>query len=553
MTESPSPSVRALYNRYRPQHFNELVGQHHVVQTLQNALAQNRLSHAYLFSGERGTGKTTAARLVAKAVNCLTGVQAEPCDTCAHCQAIAAGSFLDLHEFDAASHSSIEQVRQSIANVVHLSPGSARYRVFIIDEVHQLSTAAKDALLKTLEEPPPHVLFVLATTETHRVPATIRSRTQHLTFRRISQLDLSARLQTIAEAEGTKIEEAALEIITRNSGGSLRDAISILDQAIAFSDNTVTGESVNNMLGLTSRDAVVRLASHMLSGDAASGLQEVREAVDNGTSPSTLRQQLIDLLRDALILHTSPDANRIRHLTDDESFGLHELTSGTGLPQIVRSLEVLAETDPPGRSSADATLALELAFARCVLVGDDSLKHSPATAKSEPTNQAATSSPPQQETSSSKATETSSPSKAPPAHDPAPNDPTHGPTANLSTSEIEQRRDKWTSIIFRESRAIAPYVGEAEVLSFAENVVTLGYRSEFMLDRVERDDAKHLVSKILSQEFGVALKVRNVLHTEARSERQHKTPVQQEDDPVVRVAIREYGATPAPNDKMKGE
>ncbi|HCU73788.1 MAG TPA: hypothetical protein DGO43_08265 [Chloroflexi bacterium] len=307
------------------------------------------------------------------------------------------------------------------------------------------------------------------------------------------------------------------------------------------------------MLGLTSRDAVVRLASHMLSGDAASGLQEVREAVDNGTSPSTLRQQLIDLLRDALILHTSPDANRIRHLTDDESFGLHELTSGTGLPQIVRSLEVLAETDPPGRSSADATLALELAFARCVLVGDDSLKHSPATAKSEPTNQAATSSPPQQETSSSKATETSTPSKTPPTHDPAPNDPTHGPTANLSTSEIEQRRDKWTSIIFRESRAIAPYVGEAEVLSFAENVVTLGYRSEFMLDRVERDDAKHLVSKILSQEFGVALKVRNVLHTEARSERQHKTPVQQEDDPVVRVAIREYGATPAPNDKMKGE
>ena len=162
MTESPSPSVQALYNRYRPQHFNELVGQQHVVQTLQNALAQNRLSHAYLFSGERGTGKTTAARLLAKAVNCLKGIQAEPCDTCAHCQAIATGSFLDLHEFDAASHSRIEQVRESIVNVVHLSPSSGRYRALIIDEVHQLSTAAKDALLKTLEEPPPHVLFVLS-------------------------------------------------------------------------------------------------------------------------------------------------------------------------------------------------------------------------------------------------------------------------------------------------------------------------------------------------------------------------------------------------------
>ena len=553
MTESPSPSVQALYNRYRPQHFNELVGQQHVVQTLQNALAQNRLSHAYLFSGERGTGKTTAARLLAKAVNCLKGIQAEPCDTCAHCQAIATGSFLDLHEFDAASHSRIEQVRESIVNVVHLSPSSGRYRALIIDEVHQLSTAAKDALLKTLEEPPPHVLFVLATTETHRVPATIRSRTQHLTFRRISQLDLSARLQTIAEAESTEIEDAALEIITRNSGGSLRDAISLLDQAIAFSDNTITGESINRMLGLTSRDAVVSLASHMLDGDAAAGLQALREAVDNGTNPSTLRQQLIDLLREALVLHTSPDATRIRHLTDDESYGLHELTSRTGLPQIVRSLEVLAETDPPSRGSADTTLALELAFARCVIAGTNSIEHSPTGAEAEPTTQNPPTSPPQIEPSNPESAETSKPSRPTPSPQPEPGEQAQDPTATLSIKEIENRRDKWTSIIFRESRAIAPYVGEAEVLSFTENVVTLGYRSEFMLDRVERDDAKHLVSKILSQEFGVALKVRNVLHTEARSELQQKTPVRQEDDPVVRVAIREYGATPTPNDKNEGE
>lgn len=554
MPESRSPSVQALYNRYRPQHFGELIGQQHVVQTLQNALAQNRLSHAYLFSGERGTGKTTAARLLVKAVNCLKGIQAEPCGSCAHCEAIARGSFLDLHEFDAASHSSIDNVRNSIVDVVHLTPTSGRYRALIIDEVHRLSAAGKDALLKTLEEPPPHVLFVLATTEPHRVPATIRSRTQHLTFRRISQLDLSTQLQTIADAESTEIDEAALQILTRNSGGSLRDAISLLDQAIAFSNNKITGESINTMLGLTSRDAVVSLVSYMLRGDAASGLEALRQAIDDGTSPSTLRQQLIDLLRDALILHTSPNATRVRHLTDDESYELNGLTSDIGLPQIVRALEVLAEPDPPSRTSADVTLELELAFARGVLDGTSSSGNPQTTVDPEPTTRAQIDSPTISGAASTASTEPSVPHETLANQQPesAPDRQTSASTAALSASEIKGRRDSWTSSILRESRAIAPYVGEAEILGFAENVVTLGYRSQFMLDRVERDDAKHLVNKILSQEFGVAIRVKNVLHTETRADRQQKAPVQQEDDPVVRVAIREYGATPAPNDTNEG-
>jgi DNA polymerase-3 subunit gamma/tau len=548
--ESRPPSVQALYNRYRPQHFGELIGQQHVVQTLQNALAQNRLSHAYLFSGERGTGKTTAARLLAKAVNCLKGIQAEPCGSCTHCEAIATGSFLDLHEFDAASHGSIDSVRESIVDVVHLAPTSGRYRALIIDEVHRVSAAGKDALLKTLEEPPPHVLFVLATTEPHRVPATIRSRTQHLTFRRISQLDLSTRLQAIADAESTEIDEAALQIITRNSGGSLRDAISLLDQAIAFSNNKITGGSVNTMLGLTSRDAVVSLVSYMLHGDAASGLEALRQAIDDGTSPSTLRQQLINLLRDALILHTSPNATRVRHLTDDESYELNGLTSDIGLPQIVRALEVLAEPDPPSRTSVDVTLELELAFARGVLAGPSSSGNPQTTVDPESPTQAKIDSPTISGAASTASTEPSVPQETLANQQPesTPDRQTAASTADLSGIDIESRRDSWTSSIFRESRAIAPYVGEAEILGFAENVVTLGYRSQFMLDRVERDDAKHLVNKILSQEFGVAIRVKNVLRTATRADRQQKPPVRREDDPVVRVAIREYGATPAPND-----
>ena len=274
MAASRPPSFQALYNRYRPQRFDELIGQEHVVRTLQNALVHNRLSHAYLFSGERGTGKTTAARLLAKAVNCLEGIQAETCGSCDHCQAIANGSFLDLIEMDAASHRGIDDIRE-IRELTQFAPGAGRYRVYIIDEIHQLSPPAKDALLKTLEEPPPQTLFVLATTEPHRVPATIRSRTQHLTFRRIGVLELTTQLRAIAEAEGAQIDEAALHTLARNAGGSARDAVSLLDQALAYSDNDATADAVNAMLGLTGRDAVIQLLGRLIDGDAAAGLQAI--------------------------------------------------------------------------------------------------------------------------------------------------------------------------------------------------------------------------------------------------------------------------------------
>ena len=328
--------------------------------------SHNRLSHAYLFSGERGTGKTTAARLLAKAVNCLEGIQAETCGSCDHCQAIANGSFLDLIEMDAASHRGIDDIRE-IRELTQFAPGAGRYRVYIIDEIHQLSPPAKDALLKTLEEPPPQTLFVLATTEPHRVPATIRSRTQHLTFRRIGVLELTSQLRAIAEAEGAQIDEAALHTLARNAGGSARDAVSLLDQALAYSDNDATADAVNAMLGLTGRDAVIQLLGRLIDGDAAAGLQAIGKAIDDGTSPSTLRQQIIDILRDILILKASPDTTALGHLTEDEAFELTQRTAGSSLRDIVRTLEVFAEPDPPSRTGVDATLELELAFARAVL------------------------------------------------------------------------------------------------------------------------------------------------------------------------------------------
>ena len=545
MAASRPPSFQALYNRYRPQRFDELVGQEHVVRTLQNALVHNRLSHAYLFSGERGTGKTTAARLLAKAVNCLEGIQAEACGSCEHCRAVANGSFLDLIEMDAASHRGIDDIRE-IRELTQFAPGAGRYRVYIIDEVHQLSAPAKDALLKTLEEPPPQTLFVLATTEPHRVPATIRSRTQHLTFRRIGVLELTAQLRAIAETEGAQIEEAALHTLARNAGGSARDAVSLLDQALAYSDNEATADAVNSMLGLTGRDAVIQLLGHLMDGDAAAGLQAIGQAIEDGTSPNTLRQQIIDILRDILILKTSPETTAVGHLTEDEAFELSRRTERSSLRDIVRTLEVFAEPDPPSRSGVDATLELELAFARAVLAITETLEAAPTAAAAQgtqpPVRAASTATPPA--------------AAPPPATKEATRPPEPKPVSvaagEISAATIAACKDEWVAVIRQESREIAPYVGEAEVLDYSDGTVTLGYRSRFLFDRVQKPDALRQVARALSQVLGSPVQIQNEQRGTMAPTARPTTRPSTDDDPVVRVAMREYGATLASDNSAKG-
>ena len=547
MAASRPPSFQALYNRYRPQRFDALVGQEHVVRTLQNALVHNRLSHAYLFSGERGTGKTTAARLLAKAVNCLEGIQAETCGSCDHCQAIASGSFLDLIEMDAASHRGIDDIRE-IRELTQFAPGAGRYRVYIIDEVHQLSAPAKDALLKTLEEPPPQTLFVLATTEPHRVPATIRSRTQHLTFRRIGVLELTAQLRAIAEAEDAMIEEAALHTLARNAGGSARDAVSLLDQALAYSDNNATAEAVNSMLGLTGREAVIQLLGRLVDGDAATGLQAIGKAIDDGTSPNTLRQQIIDILRDILILKTSPDTTAVGHLTEDEAFELTQRTAGSSLRDIVRTLEVFAEPDPPSRTGVDATLELELAFARAVLAITEPVEAPAASRTPSEGRQEARPTPPPPRTADSSPAPTEAAPQPPPA---APAQPV-AVDGDLSAATIAAHKDDWVSVIRQEAREIAPYVGEAEVLDFADGTVTLGYRSRFLFDRVQQPDALRQVARALSQVLSRPIQVRNEQRSASVPARRPSTKSSVDDDPVVRVAMREYGASPISGNSSNG-
>ncbi len=297
----------ALYRAWRPQTFKDMVGQQHIVQTLQNAIRENRLSHAYLFSGPRGTGKTSAAKILAKAVNCEHGPAPEPCNECSACQRITAGAVMDVVEIDAASNRGVEEIRD-IRDKVKYSPTEVRRKVYIIDEVHMLTTEAFNALLKTLEEPPGHVMFVLATTEPHRLPPTIVSRCQRFDFRRVSLEEQTGLMKEICAEENIDAEEEALKYIGRLSDGGMRDALSLLDQISSFTGGRVTlAQAVEATGGLPS-EQFARLAAAIRDADASAVLQEIDEMMRAGKSADKCLEQLMHYFRDMLLALLAPEA-----------------------------------------------------------------------------------------------------------------------------------------------------------------------------------------------------------------------------------------------------
>jgi DNA polymerase-3 subunit gamma/tau len=351
--------AQALYLKWRPHRWEEVVGQPHIVQTLRNAVAADRVAHAYLFAGPRGTGKTSAARLLAKAVNCLEpDLAARPCDHCTHCLAVNQGRFLDLIEIDAASNTSVDDVR-SLRDKINFTPNQGRYKVYIIDEVHMLSTAAFNALLKTLEEPPPHAIFVLATTEIHKIPATVLSRCQRHEFRRIPVNEIVTHLKQIVAAEGLKAEDEALVLLARQSTGALRDAISLLDQ-LASTGQEITLEVAQQVLGTATSQAVLEIVDAIYTRQSAAGLDKIHAALDAGSDPRQFARQIVDYLRGLLLVRMGNPAQV--DATAELRAHMARHAQGFDVPELLSLIRIFNQAANDARSAWQPSLPLEMAF-----------------------------------------------------------------------------------------------------------------------------------------------------------------------------------------------
>jgi len=353
-------SAQVFYRKWRPQTLAEIVGQEQVTQTLSNALNTGRVSHAYLFYGPRGTGKTSTGRILAKAVNCLSQGKGEPCNSCEMCRAITEGRALDVTEIDAASNRGIDEIRD-LREKVNYAPNQARYKVYIVDEVHMLTKEAANALLKTLEEPPPYVIFILATTEIHKVPATILSRCQRFDFRRISQADVVSKLEHICQSEGIHIESEGLRLIARSATGSLRDAENLLEQLVTYYGTKIELRQIQAILGITGDQRAKELLRHVVNNDISAGLSTINSVNSDGLDLRQFNREVVEYLRQLLLVKT--DSAEAVDLTTEDIAELKELAARTSLTQISKAIKLFSQLELGFDSYS--TLPLELALVDC--------------------------------------------------------------------------------------------------------------------------------------------------------------------------------------------
>ncbi|MFY0617323.1 DNA polymerase III subunit gamma/tau [Shimia sp.] len=374
MTDTPDTAYQVLARKYRPETFADLVGQDAMVRTLQNAFEADRIAQAFVMTGIRGTGKTTTARIIAKGMNCIGpdgngGPTTEPCGECEHCKAIMEGRHVDVMEMDAASRTGVNDIRE-IIDSVHYRAASARYKIYIIDEVHMLSTSAFNALLKTLEEPPSHVKFIFATTEIRKVPVTVLSRCQRFDLRRIEPEDQIALLRKIAVAEGAEITDEALALITRAAEGSARDAQSLLDQAISHGSGETTADQVRAMLGLADRGRVLDLFDMILRGDAGGALSEIAAQYADGADPMAVLRDLAEITHWISVVKITPEAADDPTINPDER--ARGMTMATELPMrvLTRMWQMLLKALEEVAAAPNAMMAAEMAIIRLTHVAD---------------------------------------------------------------------------------------------------------------------------------------------------------------------------------------
>lgn len=356
------PMYQVLYRKYRPRVFADVYGQDHVTSTLKNEIKEGRISHAYLFTGSRGTGKTTCAKILAKAVNCPNAVDGEPCNACEICKGLDSGTIYDVVEIDAASNNGVDNIRD-LREEVNYTPTRGKYRVYIIDEVHMLSTGAFNALLKTLEEPPAHVIFILATTEVHKLPATILSRCQRFDFKRIQPETMAVRLQQVAGLESMELAPDAATLIARIADGALRDGLSILDQCAGRSKQ-ITAQLVSEVAGLAGREALYRLSDAVLARDSSAAVEELAQLHENSYDMERLCVEMINHFRNFMMVKTVKKSRELIICTDDEYKHIEASAGQFTLAQILRGLDLFQSTLVKIKGGATPRIEMEMAFIR---------------------------------------------------------------------------------------------------------------------------------------------------------------------------------------------
>lgn len=350
---------KALYREYRPLVFDDVIGQDHIIRTLKNQIKENSMSHAYLFCGTRGTGKTTTAKILSRAVNCKADDQDHPCNQCSSCQSILDSSNLDVIEIDAASNNSVDDIRE-LRDTVKYTPANSKYKVYIIDEVHMLSQGAFNALLKTLEEPPSYVIFILATTEPNKIPATILSRCQRFDFKRVSVGDLIDRMKLICQSESIDIDEDALRIIARNGQGSVRDALSILDKCLSFGGNILTGDQVLELLGGSDPDQLLKMAKSIMDSDVCKSMEMIEDYFMWGKDLRLLVDDITDFFRSLMMVKIFGQASDLVDLTRDQAQTMMGLAKDIDTEEIIRILTILSDLSEKLRFSTNQRMTLEI-------------------------------------------------------------------------------------------------------------------------------------------------------------------------------------------------
>jgi DNA polymerase-3 subunit gamma/tau len=532
-----------------------VVGQQHVVRTLRNALTSGRIHHAYLFAGPRGTGKTTSARLLAKAVNCLGPEEQRPCNACAICSAINDGRLLDLIEIDAASNTGVDDVRE-LRERVGFRPNEARYKVYVVDEVHMLSNAAFNALLKTLEEPPPHAIFVLATTEPHKIPATVLSRCQRFDFRRLSIGDIVARLEWLSEQESIRVDREALLLVARQATGSMRDAESLLDQLASYDDQGITVADIRAALGIGSGEMIVQVVDALASGDVARGLDAINEAVDGGAEPRQFARQLVEYLRTLLLLRLDAGVAAV-HVSEDERAQLEAQAASFSPRSLARAVQLFNQAATESKGGWQLQLPLEMAFVEALLPAD--AQGVTPRGGSAPADSGS-----------------SSPGRRSPPASPA--DPGPGPAPSAASAplpravrEVESQvgsspatgapltpavlQSRWTEILDAlrpRNLSLEALLRSCEPAAVEDDVVVLAFAHSFHCAKVEEDHNRRAVEDVLASLTGWQCRVRCVTRgggaagvspPPVQGDASRETALSPEtEDPVVRAAVEDLGA-----------